>query len=99
MEDAAEVQEFPKMLYQGGQVRDEAGRPVREPLVCTVHNAEEEADARGAGFMDANQPEGAVEDDAPEGEGGESTTAAAVDPDPVEGTAGADAVSTKGAKK
>jgi hypothetical protein len=66
--DEGKAAEFPKMLYVGGHVRDEAGRPVRHDFTRLVHDADEEAEARAEGFEDAVQGE-AAQDDAPLGDG------------------------------
>lgn len=57
MKDETEHQEFPKMLYQGGAVRTEEGRPVPPHHTRTVADADEEAEARAEGFTDALEPE------------------------------------------
>lgn len=49
----AGAQEFPKMLYQGGEVRDEAQRPVHHSFTLLVNDAEEEKAARAKGFLPA----------------------------------------------
>lgn len=97
-DEGAERQEYPKMLYQGGVVRDEAGRPVREPACTTVHDADGEAEARAAGYTDAAGPEDEVDPNAndvqaeeAEAPAGEETTAAAEEAAPVEGEPAADA--------
>ena len=47
------AKEFPKMLYQGGEVRDDAQRPVHASQTRLVENAEEEQAARAEGFLPA----------------------------------------------
>lgn len=49
----AGAQEFPKMLYQGGEARDEAQRPVHHSQTRLVADAEEEKAARAEGFLPA----------------------------------------------
>lgn len=60
--EIAERREFPKMLFAGGEVRDEAGRPTHHSNTRTVHDAEEEAAARAEGFTEAAAGEPEVEE-------------------------------------
>lgn len=64
---ADQTQQYPKMLYQGGEVRDEAGRPVHASQTLLVNDAAEEKAAARKGFLPATEPEAEeVEDEAAE---------------------------------
>lgn len=88
---------YPKMLYLGGVVRDEQGRPVRHDNTRLVHDGDQEAAAREEGFTDALEPDpaglsedqlavlaGAEGDGAPDadGDGHDDTDGTFVSPNP-----------------
>lgn len=62
-DEEAGAREFPKMLYQSGEVRDEAQRPVHPSQTRLVENPEEEAAARAEGFLPAGGDPPEVQND------------------------------------
>lgn len=59
-------QEFPKMLYQGGEAQDlDTGRPVHHSQTRLVHDAAEEEEARAEGYLPAGGDPTPVDDGEP----------------------------------
>lgn len=67
-----EHQEYPKMLYQGGEAQDfDTGRPVHHSQTRLVSDAAEEEEARADGFLPAGGDPVVVEttdENTPDGE-------------------------------